>query len=76
MTGRPAPTRDDVVAMLATFGDRGTEAVHESIDSLELAWLVRETEQRYGVLLDLEDDELTRMTTVSGAVAVLAEALA
>jgi hypothetical protein len=71
----PAPDREDVVEMLATFGNRRPEQVDERIDSLELAWLVHQVEQRYAVALDLSDDELGRMFTVTGATAVLGEVL-
>ena len=64
--------RPDVVAMLATYGDRQPEQVLETISSLELAWLMHQIEQRYGVL-DVDDDLLTRMTTVTGVVGVLAD---
>lgn len=69
------PERQDVVAMLATYGDRQPEAVPERIDSLELAWLVHQVEQRYGVALDLADETLAKMATVSGAVEVLRDAV-
>jgi hypothetical protein len=65
------PERQDVVAMLATYGNREPGAVRERIDSLELAWLVHQVEQRYGVTLDLADETLAKMSTVSGAVEVL-----
>ena len=58
--------------MLATYGDRQPEQVPEKIDSLELAWLIHQIEQRYGEL-DLDDDMLERMSTVSGAVDVLTD---
>ncbi|WP_407924639.1 hypothetical protein [Catellatospora vulcania] len=75
--GEPAsPGRDEVVAMLASYGERSPEQVRERIDSLELAWLVHQVEQRHGRMLDLDDDVLMRMTTVTGAVEVLAEVLA
>lgn len=67
--------RTEVIAMLATYGDRAPEQVRERIDSLELAWLLHQVEQRHAVALDLDDDTLTRMTTVDGAVTVLAEVL-
>jgi hypothetical protein len=67
--GRPA-----VVAMLATYGDRQPEEIPEEISSLELAWLMHQIEQRYGVL-DVDDDTLTRMSTVTGAVEVLTEVI-
>jgi acyl carrier protein len=62
--------RSEVVAMLATYGDRRPEQVPEAIDSLELAWLIHQVEQRYGVLV-VDDDALPRMFTVTGAVDVL-----
>jgi hypothetical protein len=65
------PRRADVVAMLAAFGDRPPEQVPEGIDSMELAWLVHQLEERYGERLD--DDALARMTTVSGVLQVLGE---
>jgi len=58
--------------MLATYGDRQPEQVPEEIDSLELAWLIHQIEQRYGEL-DVDDDMLERMSTVSGAVDVLTD---
>jgi acyl carrier protein len=72
----PTPEREDVVALLATYGDRDPEAVPERIDSLELAWLVHQVEQHYGVTLDLADETLAKMSTVSGAVEVLRGAMA
>ena len=62
--------RPDVVAMLATYGDRQPEQVPEMIDSLELAWLMHQLEQRYGAL-DVDDDTVARMSTVTGVVDVL-----
>jgi acyl carrier protein len=56
--------------MLATYGDRQPEQVPEGIDSLELAWLLHQIEQRYGAL-DVDDDMIARMSTVTGAVDVL-----
>jgi acyl carrier protein len=62
--------RSDVVDMLATYGDRQPDQVPEAIDSLELAWLIHQIEQRYGEL-DVDDDMLERMSTVTGVVDVL-----
>lgn len=62
--------------MLAGYGERPLEAVAERIDSMELAWLVHVVEQTRRVRLDLSDEALGRMSTVSGAVDVLREALA
>ena len=70
------PDRDDLVAMLATFGDRDPAAVPEHLDSLELAWLVHQVEQRYAVRLDLDDEALQRMVTLTDALAVLRDAVA
>jgi acyl carrier protein len=64
--------RSDVVAMLATYGDRQPEQVPEAIDSLELAWLIHQIEQRYGPL-DVDDDMLARMSTVTSVVDLLAD---
>jgi acyl carrier protein len=64
------PQRSDVVAMLATYGERQPEEVPEVIDSLELAWLMHQIEQRYGEL-DVDDDMFRRMSTVTGVVEVL-----
>jgi acyl carrier protein len=58
--------------MLATYGDRQPDQVPEEIDSLELAWLVHQIEQRYGVL-DIDDGMIVRMSTVTGVVDVLTE---
>ena len=56
--------------MLATYGDRQPDQVPEAIDSLELAWLIHQVEQRYGAL-DLDDATIDRMSTVTGALEVL-----
>jgi hypothetical protein len=56
--------------MLASYGDREPEQVPEAIDSLELAWLMHQLEQRYGAL-DVDDDTIARMSTVAGVVDVL-----
>lgn len=70
------PDRDEVVSMLATLGDRPGEEVGDAIGSLEVTWLITQVEQRYGVTLDLSDDQLNQMTTVSSAVTTLRAALA
>jgi hypothetical protein len=66
------PQRSDVIAMLATYGDRRPEQVPEAIDSLELAWLIHQIEQRYGAL-DVDDDMIARMSTVTGVIDVLTD---
>jgi hypothetical protein len=63
------------VAILASFHTRPVEEIPERIDSMELAWLVHQVEQRYHVRLDLNDGQLGRMQTVSGAVDVLREVI-
>jgi acyl carrier protein len=58
------------------MGDRAPDEVVEKIGSLELAWLVSQVEERYGTRLDLDDDALRQMVTVSGAVAAIGQMLA
>jgi hypothetical protein len=67
--------RGEVLALLADYGGRRPEEVPEGIDSLELAWLVHQIEQRYGRQLDLDDASFSRMATVDGAAGVLADFL-
>jgi acyl carrier protein len=66
-------TRTEVVATLARLSNRSTDEVGERIDSLELARFVYEVEVRYGIELDLTDEQLARMSTVDGTVSVLGE---
>lgn len=73
---RRPPARSEVVAILAAMGDRAPDEVGEEISSLELAWLVSQVEDRYHTTLELDDDALTRMMTVSGAVATIHQMLA
>jgi acyl carrier protein len=47
--------------------------VSERIDSIQLAWLVHQVEQRYGVEIELDEAQFTRMATITGAVEVLGE---
>jgi acyl carrier protein len=75
MIERPAFARNDVVAMVASFGDRPVDEVSERIDSIQLAWLVHQVEQRYGVQLELDDARFELMRTITGAVEVLREAV-
>lgn len=67
--------RDDVVAMLARFGDRQPAEVPEELGSLEATWLVDQVERRYGVVLELDDAVFAGMSTVTGAVEVLRDAV-
>jgi hypothetical protein len=64
-------SRDEIVGWRAGLGERPAGA--ERLDSMELAWLVHQVEQRYGV--ELDDDQLARMTTIDDAAAVLSEVL-
>lgn len=70
-----APDRDEVITLLASFGQRSPDDVPEEIGSLELTWLVTKVEVHYGVTLDLSDETLAHMTTVTGAVSALRDAL-
>jgi acyl carrier protein len=66
-----APGRAEVIDWLSGLGERSGEL--ERIDSMELAWLVHQVEQRYDV--ELGDEYLDRIKTIDDAVAVLAEVL-
>jgi acyl carrier protein len=66
-----APGRAEIVDWLAGLGERSGEL--ERIDSMELAWLVHQVEQRYAI--ELADEYLDRIRTIDDAVAVIAEAL-
>ena len=72
----PPPTRAEVIAVLAALGDRAAEDVTERIGSLELAWLVSQVEERYDTTLELTDESVRQMATVTGAVTTLGELLA
>jgi hypothetical protein len=67
------PRGAEVRVLLAGLGERRPDQVPEGIDSLELAWLLHQIEQRYGRRLDLDDAALARMATVSGAADLLDE---
>lgn len=66
------PLHGTVVAVLAAYGDRRPDEVPEDVDSMELAWLVHQIDQRYGYALDADDAALASMNTVSGVARVLA----
>lgn len=72
----PGLDRDEVIAMLAAFGDRPADAVGDTIGSLELTWLITQVEEKYAVTLDLTDEQFSQMTTVPRAVETLRDALA
>jgi hypothetical protein len=75
MPDYPALERADVLAMLAELGTRGPESVLERLSSMEVAWLVHQVEQRYDVELDLDEEQLARLRTVSDAVQLLGESV-
>lgn len=77
MTQSPSdpPSREEVITILAKLGDRTPGDVTEPIGSLERAWLISEVEQRYDVTLDLSDEVMARMLTVSDAVTTLGSLL-
>ena len=75
MTELAPPGRAEVLAMLATFGDRSPESVQDDLGSLELTWLIAEFEQRYGIELDLSDERIDAIRTVDDAAEVLREAV-
>jgi hypothetical protein len=66
------PLRSDILVMLAAYRDRRADDVPEQIDSLALTWLLYQLERQYGVI-DLDDDALDRMGTISGVLEVLRE---
>lgn len=70
-SGRAALGREAVIAMLAAFGDRAPESVDDVIGSLELTWLIAEVEQRYAVVVDLDDGQLAAIRTVDDAASAL-----
>jgi hypothetical protein len=55
----PPPGRAEILSWLTGLGERPPGA--ERLDSMELAWLVHQVEQRYAV--ELDDDQLTRIIT-------------
>jgi hypothetical protein len=71
----PALERADVVQMLEELGTRGSDSVLERLSSMEVAWLVHQVEQRYDLELDLDDDELARLRTITDAVRLLGESV-
>ena len=75
MTGGPGLDRVDLVGMLAELSGRPADEVPERVGSMEMAWLVHGVEQRYGRRVELTDDQLAGIQTVSDAVAVLGAAV-
>ncbi|MFJ3788892.1 acyl carrier protein [Kitasatospora sp. NPDC090091] len=75
MTSPVLPDRAEVRTILAAFGQRAAEDVPEELGSLELTWLIAEFEQRYGVQLDLDDEQFEAVRTVDTATEVLRAAV-
>lgn len=75
MTPQAPPTRDELVELLAAYGDRPPGDVPDRVDSLELAWIIHSMEERYDVELDLDDVQLARMVTLDSVLDVLAAVL-
>lgn len=71
MMAAEVPTRESVSAIVAAHASRPEAGVPEQIDSLGVVWLVYESERRFGITLELDDEVLARMSTVTGAVEVL-----
>ena len=75
MTDVPALDRADVLEMLQPLTERATDPGRERLSSMEVAWLVHQVEQRYGLRLDLDDEQLGELRTVSDAVRLLGESV-
>lgn len=69
------PSREDVLKLLAGLDGRSRDDVEERIESMELAWLVHQVEQHYGVRVELDEEHFGRMMTVTGAVEVIREVI-
>jgi hypothetical protein len=76
MSQPQVPDREELVGLLAALGDCSPDQVAERIGSLELTWLITRIEQLHDVTLDLSDEELAEMTTITGAVAAFRDAVA
>ena len=67
--------RAQLVSMLAPLAHRSRDPEAERLDSMEVAWLVHQVEQRYQLRLDLDDDQLAKMRTITDAVRLFNEAV-
>ena len=76
MPDTTALDRAQLVSMLAPLAHRSRDPEAERLDSMEVAWLVHQVEQRYQVRLDLDDDELAKMRTITDAVQLLNDSVA
>ncbi|MEO6701060.1 MAG: hypothetical protein ABI140_21710 [Jatrophihabitantaceae bacterium] len=75
MSDNPALERADVLSMLQPLNERTSDPGRERLSSMEVAWLVHQVEQRYSVRLDLEDDQLAKLRTVTDAVQLLGDSV-
>jgi acyl carrier protein len=75
MQNQPALDRATVLRMLEELNNGGADPARERLASMEVAWLVHQVEQRYDVQIDLDDDQLARLRTISDAVEVLGESV-
>jgi hypothetical protein len=71
MTAAEVPNRESVTAILAAYAHCPPSGVAEQVDSLGVAWLVYEAERRFGIMLELDDEVLDQLSTVTGAVETL-----
>ena len=75
MSDNPALERADVLSMLQPLNERTSDPGRERLSSMEVAWLVHQVEQRYSVRLELDDDQLAKLRTVTDAVQLLGESV-
>ena len=76
MTVAASLDRQGVIEILAEYHQRtADEEDADAIASLELAWLIHQVEQRYGVELDPPDDTLLQMSTVDRVARLLRQSL-
>jgi acyl carrier protein len=68
-------SREEVVTLLARFGNRPPEQVDEHLGSLELTWLIAQLEQEYDTAIELTEHQYASVRTVDEAVEVLSAVL-
>lgn len=68
------PDRAALLEILASFGDRDVSELGTAVDSLELAWVVHLSRERYGLRVDLADPLIAGAQTVDELAAVLCPA--
>jgi acyl carrier protein len=75
MESQPALDRATVLRILEELNNGHADPARERLASMEVAWLVHQVEQRYDVQIELDDDQLARLRTISDAVEVLGESV-